>query len=209
MDLSFRTTVWEVAYSSVSSQSPVPARPELEETMDEGAMDAFSREPSFIGFDNHSEASSTTYSAGESDLLDERDKDHLEELEWLDKDGNEIENVQQTWTIHHIVRTQLGQHIGHGHAPTPVLKRMLEIGSTESIWPEARRWQCEKRRYLTRKGDALGEDNSAWISTHLKNAHSASLEIEESRIRKCPNRFSLPPPFLRPKGGQESDDNPS
>lgn len=148
--------------------------------MDEGAMDSFSREPSFIGFDNHSEASSMTYSAGESDLLDEREKDLLEELEWLDKDGNEIENVQQAWTLHHIVRTQLGQHIGCGRPPSPVLKRMLETGSTESIWPEARRWQCEKHRYLTRKGDALGEDNSAWISTHLKHPHSASLGIEGS-----------------------------
>ena len=168
-----RTPSQEVKPEVASQVSEVCPLAEDKRTTSKGEMDTFSRETSFIPFDNQSMTSNEQCSLANSNLLSERDRAQFEELEWLDKDGNEV-IMQDAWNIHHMTRTQLGQHVNHGCPPIPVLKRMLKNNSAKPAWPEARRWGCEKCCYLARKDEALGQDSLEWVQKRLRNSSTTS-----------------------------------
>lgn len=157
-------------------------------------MDCFKRGSSFVAFDSQTTDSNAESSVDDGDLLSERGKEQFEELEWLDKDRNVVEDMRRAWNAHHMVRTQLGQHINRGRPPTPVLKRMLEGGSNEDIWPEARRWRREKRRYISRKDAALEEDHSEWVKRHLRDPSTTSLVTKDNETNSV---HTDSPIFLR------------
>ena len=152
---------------------------QVEERNVESEMDTFDREASFVAFDNQSMDLNSIDSAEDEDLLSERGREQFKNMVWMNKDRTIVEDTENMWKANHMVRTQLGQHIGRGRPPTPILKRMLEGDSVDATWPEARRWRREKRRYMTRKDEALGEDHLGWINNRLKDPSRTSSATKE------------------------------